>query len=126
MNLRDRPAPPLPAVGREAAPERALEVWHGLREGRWSLVDYVDAAGQAFVLAVRNELGGEFGATLTDRQRAAIALAALGQGNKEIACSLGLTEAAVAMLLARARAATGLRTRAALVCAFKRDAGSRA
>jgi DNA-binding CsgD family transcriptional regulator len=120
MNPRERPAWRRTARGRDAASATALEVWHGLRDGRWSLIDYVDAGGRAYLLAVRNARAPEAALTLTERQRAALALAAIGHGNKQIAYALGLTAAAVAMLLARARAATGLRSRAALVCAFKR------
>jgi DNA-binding CsgD family transcriptional regulator len=102
-------------------PESALEVWQGLHDCRWSLIDYIDTDDSAFVLAVRNEPAREVASTLTARQRAAVALAALGYGNKQIAYALGLTVTAVAMLLARARAATGLRTRAELVRGFKRS-----
>jgi DNA-binding CsgD family transcriptional regulator len=49
------------------------------------------------------------------------ALAALGYANKQIAYPLSLSAAAIAMLLARARAATGSRTRADLVGGFKRS-----
>jgi len=105
--------------------ETALEVWQGLHEGRWSLVDYVDTDGKGFVLAVRNEPARDIPSLLTDRQRAAVALAALGYTNKQIAYGLGLTATAVAMLLARARAATGARTRAELVRAFKHSLAKR-
>jgi DNA-binding CsgD family transcriptional regulator len=108
------------ARGRGTAPDAALEVWQGLHDGRWSLVDYLDTDGKSFVLAVRNEPGRDVASALTDRQRAAVALASLGYANKQIAYALGLTATAVAMLLARARAATGVRTRAQLVRAFKR------
>ncbi|HVZ88566.1 MAG TPA: sigma factor-like helix-turn-helix DNA-binding protein [Polyangia bacterium] len=113
------------ARGGRIGPDSALEVWQGLHDGRWSLVDYIDIDGKAFVLAVRNEPAREVASTLTDRQRAAVALAALGYGNKQIAYALGLTVTAVAMLLARARAATGLRTRAELVRGFKRSLAER-
>jgi DNA-binding CsgD family transcriptional regulator len=106
---------------RNTKPEAALEIWQGLHDGRWSLVDYVDTDRKAFVLAVRNEPARDVASTLTDRQRAAVALASLGYANKQIAYALGLSATAVAMLLARARAATGVRTRAELVRAFKRD-----
>lgn len=108
------------ARSRGTAAEAALEVWQGLHDGRWSLVDYVDTDGKTFVLAVRNQPAREVASTLTDRQRAAVALAALGYGNKQIAYALGLRAAAVAMLLARARVATGVQTRADLVRHFKR------
>lgn len=108
------------ARSRGTTAEAALEVWQGLHDGRWSLVDYIDKDGKAFVLAVRNEPAREVASTLTDRQRAAVALAVLGYGNKQIAYALGLTAAAVTMLLARARIATRVRTRTDLVRAFKR------
>jgi DNA-binding NarL/FixJ family response regulator len=84
-------------------------------------VDHVDTDGKTFVLTVRNEPARDVASTLTTRQRAVVALAALGYGNKPIAYALGLTPAAVAMSLARARAASGLGTRAELVRAFTRD-----
>ena len=102
-----------------AEPEAALDVWRGLVDGRWSLVDYLDSDGKAFVLAMRNEPARELRSALTDRQRAAVALASLGYGNKQVAYSLGISTSAVAMLLARAREAGGFATRADLVRAFK-------
>ncbi len=99
--------------------EDALEVWQGLYEGRWSLVDYVDSDGKAFVLALENAPKADVAFVLTNRQRAALSLAALGYGNKQIAYALGISQAAVSMSLRRARRATGCRTRAELVRAFK-------
>jgi DNA-binding CsgD family transcriptional regulator len=113
------------ARSRAASPDVALEVWQGLHDGRWSLVDYVDTDGKAFVLAVRNEPARDVASSLTDRQRAAVALAALGYGNKQIGYALGLSAPAAAMLLARARSATGLRTRAELVTAFRGSLATR-
>jgi DNA-binding CsgD family transcriptional regulator len=112
------------ARARGTKPETALEIWQGLHDGRWSLVDYVDTDRKAFVLAVRNEPARDVASALTDRQRAAVALASLGYANKQIAYALGLSASAVAMLLARARAVIGVRTRAELVRAFKRDLAS--
>lgn len=99
--------------------EEALAVWQGLHDGRWSLVDYVDTDGKAFVVAVENAPKADVACVLTDRQRAALSLAALGYGNKQIAYALGVSQAAVAMSLSRARRATGHGTRAELVRAFK-------
>ena len=107
------------------APERALQIWQGLLDGRWSLVDHVDTDGKVFVLALRNEPGREVACALTDRQRGAVSLASLGYGNKQIAYALGLSVSAVGMLLTRARLATGNRTRAELVGGFKRSSGGR-
>jgi DNA-binding CsgD family transcriptional regulator len=109
------------ARGRQESPQRALEIWQGLHDGRWSLVDHVDTDGKSFVLAVRNEPAREVASRLTDGQRAAVALAALGYGNKQIAYALGLSVAAVGMLLTRARLAVGARSRAQLVQGFRRS-----
>jgi DNA-binding CsgD family transcriptional regulator len=109
------------ARSRDMSPPAALDVWQGLLDGRWSLVDPLDTDGQAFVLAVRNEPGNDLTSTLTDRQRSAVALAALGYGNKQIGYSLGLTATAVGMLLRRARLATRAGSRAELVRGFKRS-----
>jgi DNA-binding CsgD family transcriptional regulator len=108
----------------DASSEAALDIWQGLCDGRWSLIDYVDTDRRSFVLAVRNEPGRDVASSLSDRQRAVVALAALGYGNKQIAYALGLSQPAVAMLLRRARAATGARTRADLVRGFKRSLAS--
>jgi len=102
-------------------PDTALDIWQGLVEGRWSLVDHVDTDGKVFVLALRNDPGREVASALTDRQRGAVSLASLGYGNKQIAYALGLSVSAVGMLLTRARAVTGARTRAELVGQFKRE-----
>jgi DNA-binding CsgD family transcriptional regulator len=102
-----------------ASTEEALVVWQGLHDGRWSLVDYVDSDGKAFVLAVENAPKADFLCALSDRQRAALSLAALGYGNEQIAYALGVSQAAVAMSLRRARQTTGFRSRAELVRAFK-------
>jgi DNA-binding CsgD family transcriptional regulator len=109
------------ARAKDLAPSAALDVWQGLLDGRWSLVDHVDTDGKAFVLVVANEPCRDVTSTLTDRQRSAVALAALGYSNKQIAYSLGLTATAVGMLLRRARLATGVGGRAELVRAFKRS-----
>lgn len=73
-------------------------------------------------MAVRNQPPhGTLHATsaLSDRQRAAVALAALGYGNKQIAYALGLSPASVGMLLLRARVTTGVASRAELIRRFK-------
>jgi DNA-binding CsgD family transcriptional regulator len=109
---------------KDMSPSAALDVWQGLLDGRWSLVDHVDTDGKAFVLAVLNEPGSDVTSSLTDRQRSAVALAALGYNNKQIGYALGLTGTAVGMLLRRARLATQVGSRAQLVRVFKRSLAS--
>ena len=71
------------------------------------------------MLAVENAPSPDIVGVLTERQRAVLSLAALGYGNKQIAYALGVTQAAVAMSLRRARLAAGFNTRAQLVRSFK-------
>jgi DNA-binding CsgD family transcriptional regulator len=54
-----------------------------------------------------------------------LAAAALGYCNKQIVYALGLSAAAIAMLLARARLTTGSRTRVDLVRVFRRSLASK-
>jgi DNA-binding CsgD family transcriptional regulator len=105
----------------DLAADHAAEIWRGLQDGRWSVVDYIASEGKAFVMALRNH-PRQVARALTDRQRAAVALAAIGQDNKQIAYALALTGSGVAMLLARARERAGLRTRTELVRAFRSGA----
>ncbi|MBS0658950.1 MAG: hypothetical protein JSR82_11985 [Verrucomicrobia bacterium] len=105
---------------RSVRPDEALDVWQGLHDGRWSVVDHIDTDGKAFVLAVRNTPGRDVPIAMTDRQRAAVSLASLGYSDKQIAYALGLSAGGVAMLLHRARLALGATTRAELIRRFKR------
>jgi hypothetical protein len=61
---------------RKRDPEEALEIWHGLVRGRWSLVDWFDTDGRRFVLAKPNapNLGDPRG--LTERELAYLDYAA--------------------------------------------------
>ena len=108
--------PPRP---REGATDAAA-IWRGLQAGRWSLVERVDVAGKCFVVAVEKPPAPRRAVALTPRQRAACGLAVLGQSNKEIGYALGISTAAATMLLGRARAAFGARTRVELIlrCSF--------
>ena len=73
-------------------------------------------------MALRNDPPRDVAAALTVRQRTAVALAAIGYDNKQIANELSLTMSGAAMLLARARGRARLRTRAELVRAFRSGA----
>lgn len=96
---------------RRSEPDAALEGWLGLVDGRWSLVDKFDGDGKRFVLARRNEphVGGL--ELLTERERAVAAYAAMGHTNKMIAYELGIAHSTVRVLLARAAAKVGVRSR---------------
>lgn len=99
----------------------ALDIWQGLVCGEWSLVDYVDTDRKRFVLARRNPIGtfDERGLTLRETQVAE----GVGHGfsNKQIAYSLGVSQAAVSNALMRVRQKLRLKSRAEVVSFFSPD-----
>ena len=97
---------------RHREPDEALELWRGLVQGRWSLVDHIDSDGRRFVLARRNEpeVPG-LGDSLTQREQQVLARAALGESNKLIGYQLGLSASTVAFHLASASRKLGAPTR---------------
>jgi DNA-binding CsgD family transcriptional regulator len=103
--------------------EKALEVWQGLVDGRWSIVDHVDTDGKRFVLAMKNAPEVDPREGLPPEERRVAALAAMGHRDKEIAYMLGITPAAVAASLRRVRAALRVKTRAELAAAWRRGTG---
>lgn len=103
---------------RHSDPDEALRLWQGLVEGRWSLVDRVDRDGRRYVLARCNAPELRDPKALTERERAVLALAALGHQNKFIAYVLGLCPSAVATHLASARRKLRLASRSDLVREF--------
>jgi len=96
-------------------PDGALFGWKGLVDARWSLVDKFDRDGKHYVLARRNDVEAPGLEALTPRERQVLAHAALGHDNKMIAYELGLAHSTVRVLLARAAAKLGARTREELV-----------
>jgi DNA-binding CsgD family transcriptional regulator len=102
--------------------EKALEVWQGLVEGRWSLVDHFDTDGKRYLLAMRNEPHVAPRAALAPKERRVAALAAMGHSDKEIAYTLGVTPSAVNASLRRARRKLRARTRTELAVMWRRVA----
>jgi DNA-binding NarL/FixJ family response regulator len=105
-------------VERAKRPELVLDgegsAWDAVSAGRWSLVDRFDSDGRRFVVAYRNPPGVLDPRRLTPREESVAALAALGQSNKEVAVTLGITASTVATLLAAALAKLGLSSRTQL------------
>lgn len=99
---------------RKSDPQGAVELWHGLVAGRWSLVDRFESGGRRFIVACRNGLDGPDPRALSDRERPVAQLAALGRSNKQIAEKLGLSHTTVATHLGGALRKLGLRGRAHL------------
>jgi DNA-binding NarL/FixJ family response regulator len=99
-----------------ADPLHALELWHGLLAGRWSLVDHVDRDGRRLVLARRNEPEGRGDhPALTSRQRQVLFYASVGWSLKQLAYALGLAEGTITHHLRVALRKVGMSSRAELV-----------
>jgi DNA-binding CsgD family transcriptional regulator len=94
---------------------RALELWKGLVDARWTLVDHFDSDGRRFVVATKNPLPLNRPLRLTLRERQVAALVAAGHSNKLIAYELGISQGSVASTLSHVMQKLGLRTRTELV-----------
>lgn len=93
----------------------ALETWHPLVDARWTLVDSFEEGGRRYVVACENESRPPTFEALTGRERQVVLQAALGFTNKEIAYALGISDSTVRVLIARAAARIGVRSRAELL-----------
>ena len=89
------------ALGR--GPE-ALEVWKGLVDGRWSLVEQIEADGKRLFVAFRNEEHVRDPRGLTNTEMRVVGLVARGYPDKLVAYNLGLASATVAVHLSNALA----------------------
>jgi DNA-binding CsgD family transcriptional regulator len=96
---------------RRREPDRSLASWKGLVGGRWSLVDRLEQDGRRYILARQNEPASAGPDALTPREKQVIGYAKLGHHNKLIAYELGISASTVRVLLARAAAKLGVRTR---------------
>lgn len=112
-------------VRRSRAPEEALEAWHALVDARWSLVDRFESDGRRYLIARPNPPRPPPIRPLTARERAVVALVALGRSNKLIAYELGLSVGTVGNYVTRAQQKLGMTSRAALIRMFHAALGQR-
>ncbi|HKP56814.1 MAG TPA: LuxR C-terminal-related transcriptional regulator [Polyangiales bacterium] len=98
--------------------ERALEVWQGLVNGRWSLVERFDADGKRFMLAHKNPETITDPRGLTELEARVARLAVRGYSDKLIAYHLGVAEGTVSSQLSRALRKLGIDGRVDLVRLF--------
>ena len=89
------------AVRREEV--EALELWQGLVEGRWSLIDRYDTDGRRYYVAMANPPDGVDARQLTGVEAQVTAQVVAGEPNGIIAYSLGVSESTVAGHLSNAR-----------------------
>ena len=99
----------------EADARRAIRLWEALVCGRWSLVDWFDAAGRRFIIAKPNAPGPRCPRGLTNRERQVALSAALGESSKVTGYRLGISPSRVSALLKAAMGKLGVRTKAQLV-----------
>ncbi len=116
-NLRDATLAIDKARGRlrRTDPDAALNLWRGLLDGRWSLIDRFDHDGRRFVVAHRNHVTTRGLRALTPRERQVVSYAGLGHSNKLIAYELGLSLGSIGTHLSSALAKLGLKSRIELL-----------
>lgn len=98
----------------------ATEVWTGLTEGRWSLVDQFERGGRRYYLARPNAPEVGESAALTEREAQVARAAAMGHSNKHIAYELGVAMSTVAANLKSAAAKLGVGSRLELIRVVRR------
>jgi DNA-binding CsgD family transcriptional regulator len=103
------------ARNRASSSTEALELWQGLVDGRWSLVEQFESDGRRFYVAVRNPSDAIKLHALTRREAEVAAYVAKGTPTKVTAYALGLDEVTVRGYLRAAMSKLGLRSRAELV-----------
>jgi DNA-binding CsgD family transcriptional regulator len=89
--------------------------WDCLDGGRWTVVDSFEHGGARYIVARERPSPAAGLIALSSRERQVVACLALGQSTKEAAYALGISDATVRVLLARAVAKLGVRSRAALL-----------
>jgi DNA-binding CsgD family transcriptional regulator len=104
-------------AGRDEA-DAALDNWHGLVDGRWSLVDRFDTDGKRFVVAVKNDPAHPDPRGLTPGERQVAEYVGMGRSTKEIGYILGVSDAAVTNSTARVEQKLGLSSRAEITSFF--------
>lgn len=104
---------------RATSDDEALEMWRGLVDGRWSLVDHVDTDGKRFVLARPNEPDASDPRALSVRERHVARLLVGGSSTKHIAYDLGLSVGAISSHVHSIQRKLGARNRAHLIAILR-------
>jgi DNA-binding CsgD family transcriptional regulator len=85
--------------------------WQPRVRTRWTLVDRFTRGGARVLLARENQTELPCLQTLTEREQQVVASALTGKSNKEIAYELGISDSTTRVLLGRAYARLGVRSR---------------
>lgn len=96
-------------------PEKSLEIRKALVAGRWSLVDEIEQNGTRYIVARQNEPTAPGPALLSKREKEIVGYAQLGHHDKLIAYEMGIADSTVRVLMGRAKAKLGVRSRKELL-----------
>lgn len=110
---------------RRSEPLQAIADWQSVVDNRWTLLEQVESDGKRYLLAVENMRAPPSPALLSVREREVVGRALAGCHNKLIAYELGLSDSTVRVLMGRAAAKLGVRTRKALLEVVARTCVSR-
>jgi len=94
---------------------RVLDLWRPISTARWTLVESFEENGRRYIVARQNQAEARSFSDLTDRERQIVVHASLGMSNKQIAVALGISDATVRVLMARAAKRFGVRSRKELL-----------
>jgi DNA-binding CsgD family transcriptional regulator len=72
-----------------------MELWQGLVDGRWSLLDVIDSDGRAFTVLHENPIYVRSSVALSERERQVAYLVGRGHHIKLVAYELGLSASTV-------------------------------
>jgi DNA-binding NarL/FixJ family response regulator len=103
---------------RNATMEERLDLWPGLVDGRWSIIESIESDGKRSLLLCRNEPRTVAVRSLTTRERAVVQRAVLGHPFKFIAYDLGLPVSTVADVLRTSLRKLGVGSRTDLIRLF--------
>lgn len=103
---------------RKSDPAAAIEMWKGLTEGRWSLVDWFDSDDRRFMLALPNAPRVIDPRGLSERESLVATYAIHGDSAKLIGYRLGISKATVSSVLKRVMRKLGVKTRPQLIERF--------
>jgi DNA-binding CsgD family transcriptional regulator len=102
-------------AGRTRGDVAAMAHWPPLTSARWTLVDGFEHGGARYIVARENQAAVRGLAALSERERQVVAYTALGLSSKETGYAFGISVSTVRVLLARAVAKLGVRSRASLL-----------
>jgi DNA-binding NarL/FixJ family response regulator len=101
-------------------PRQGIRDWPSLIVKRWTFVEHFESDGKRFLLAMENRTKPASLDLLSDREREVVLQALGGHDNKVIANALGLAHSTVRVLLSRAAAKVGARSRGELLQAVRK------